>query len=353
MKKLLLFIFSTFITLNAYSFTLSGNSYCGSGVYSYHFSNYSYSPDITIKFSDYAYSPDFTFKQVNSPIGADIIFDDYAYSPDMNVCKSTYGITIKISDYSFSPDFTIKVSPYVYSADYTIYHNSSTFTLEEAIALIIATWASNSSNQYAPMTNSSYNSGYMEGVAIAALIYLLFDSSSDKWKCPSGYKRDLEYGCEKGFTANFYDGADAYDKGDYKTAIKHWELLAEHGNADAQYNLGFMYENGIGLKKSDYWAFLWTNKAAQLGQTNAQFAVGNMYRTGAGIVKDSKQTVKWFKEAGKKGHASAQFNLGAMYINGDGVNKSLKDAKYWIALANKNGHERAQEIWDDFELWKY
>ena len=353
MKKLLLFIFSTFITLNAYSFTLSGNSYCGSGVYSFHFSNYSYSPDITIKFSDYAYSPDFTFKQVNSPIGADIIFDDYAYSPDMNVCKSTYGTTIKISDYSYSPDFTIKVSPYVYSADYTIYHNSSTFTLEEAIALIIATWASNSSNQYAPMTNSSYNGDYMEAVAIAALIYLLFDSSSDKWKCPSGHKRDLEYGCVKGFVANLYEGVDAYEKGDYKTAIKHFDLLANNGSANAQFYIGKMYEKGISFKKNDYWAHHWINKAAQLGLSEAQYTLGYMYRNGAGVVKDSKQTVKWFNKAAKNGHAKAQFNLGAMYINGDTVDKSLKDAKYWIGLANKNGYERAQEIWDDFELWKY
>jgi hypothetical protein len=167
------------------------------------------------------------------------------------------------------------------------------------------------------MTNSSYNQGYMEGAATYTYINLssLLDSSSNKRECPSGYKIDLMSGCEKVFTANFNDGVDAFNKGDFKTAIKHWELLAEYGNADAQYNLGFMYENGIGLKKSDYWAFLWTNKAAQLGQTNAQFALGNMYRTGAGIVKDSKQTVKWFKEAGKKGHVSAQFNLGAMYIN--------------------------------------
>jgi hypothetical protein len=205
------------------------------------------------------------------------------------------------------------------------------------------------------MTNSSYNQGYMEGAATYTYINLssLLDSSSNKRECPSGYKIDLMSGCEKVFTANFNDGVDAFNKGDFKTAIKHWELLAEHGHASAQYNLGKMYEKGFGFKKSDYWAFLWVNKAAQLGLADAQYTLGYMYRNGAGVVKDSKQTVKLFKEAGKKGNAKAQFNLGAMYINGDTVNKSLKDAKYWIALANQNGHERAQEIWDDFELWKY
>ena len=209
-------------------------------------------------------------------------------------------------------------------------------------------------DRYAPMTNSSYNQGYMEGAGTGTGVSLnsLF-TSSDKWKCPSGYKRDIEYGCVKGFVANLYEGVDALNKGDYETAIKHFNLLANHGSANAQFYIGKMYENGISFKKNDYWAHHWINKAAQLGLPDAQFTLGNMYRTGAGVVKDSNQTFKWFKEAGKKGHPSAQFNLGAMYINGDGVDKSLKDAKYWIALANKNGHGRAQEIWDAFELWKY
>jgi TPR repeat protein len=209
-------------------------------------------------------------------------------------------------------------------------------------------------DRYAPMTNSSYNQGYMEGAGTGTVINLSsLLTSSDKWKCPSGYKRDLADGCVKGFVANLYEGVDALNKGDYETAIKHFNLLANHGSANAQFYIGKMYENGISFKKNDYWAHHWINKAAQLGLPDAQFTLGNMYRTGAGVVKDSNQTFKWFKEAGKKGHPSAQFNLGAMYINGDGVDKSLKDAKYWIALANKNGHGRAQEIWDAFELWKY
>ena len=211
------------------------------------------------------------------------------------------------------------------------------------------------SNKYGAMTGSTYLQGYMEGAATGVVVNLnsLFDSSSDKWKCPSGYKRDFADGCVKIFVADFNDGADAYQKGDYKTAIKHWELLAKAGNASAQYILGKMYENGVGFKKSDYWAFHWLKKAAELGHTDAQYTLGYMYRNGAGIVKNSEQTVKWFNKAGNKGHTKAQFNLGAMYINGDTVKKSLKDAKYWIQLAKKNGYGRAEEIWNEYELWKY
>ena len=44
----------------------------------------------------------------------------------------------------------------------------------------------------------------------------------------------------------FEDGLAAYDSGDYATALRHWQPLAEHGNADAQALLGHMYANGQG-----------------------------------------------------------------------------------------------------------
>lgn len=219
--------------------------------------------------------------------------------------------------------------------------------------------------------NSAYT-GCMEGKAQGQLLKQIIESSgnssnsnstksytrpvtssSDKWKCPAGYKRDLADGCVKGFVANLNDGLDAYEKGDYKTAIEHWELLANNGSANAQFYIGKMYEKGVHFAQNDYWAFQWISKAAELGLPDAEYTIGYIYRNGTGVVKDTKQTVKWFKKAAKKGHNKAQFNLGAMYINGDGVNQSMKEAKYWINLALKNGHPRAERIWNDFELWKY
>ena len=49
------------------------------------------------------------------------------------------------------------------------------------------------------------------------------------------------------YSADFNKGLDAYNDGDYATALKEWKPLAEEGNADAQYNLGVMYKNGWGV----------------------------------------------------------------------------------------------------------
>ena len=40
---------------------------------------------------------------------------------------------------------------------------------------------------------------------------------------------------------------EAYEKGDYKAALREWTPLAEHGYKEAQFNLGVMYENGQGV----------------------------------------------------------------------------------------------------------
>jgi TPR repeat protein len=47
--------------------------------------------------------------------------------------------------------------------------------------------------------------------------------------------------------ADFQDGLDAYDRGDYTTALKEWRPLAEEGDALVQYNLGTLYEMGQGV----------------------------------------------------------------------------------------------------------
>ena len=49
----------------------------------------------------------------------------------------------------------------------------------------------------------------------------------------------------------FSDGARAAIAGDYATAFGHWLPLAEGGDADAQYNLGNLYDRGLGRAEDD------------------------------------------------------------------------------------------------------
>jgi TPR repeat protein len=45
---------------------------------------------------------------------------------------------------------------------------------------------------------------------------------------------------------DFDKGFAAYQAGDFDTALQEWRPLAEQGDAMAQYNLGYIYDNGEG-----------------------------------------------------------------------------------------------------------
>ena len=56
---------------------------------------------------------------------------------------------------------------------------------------------------------------------------------------------------------DFDKGVRAYGAGDYATALKEWTVLAEQGIAEAQFNLGYKYENGNGVVQDYKEAVKW------------------------------------------------------------------------------------------------
>ena len=52
-------------------------------------------------------------------------------------------------------------------------------------------------------------------------------------------------------SADLQTGLAAYSSDDYATALREWKPLAEQGNADAQNNLGVLYEEGEGVPEDD------------------------------------------------------------------------------------------------------
>ncbi len=54
----------------------------------------------------------------------------------------------------------------------------------------------------------------------------------------------------------------------------------------------------------------WFTKAAEQGYFKAEFYLGKMYYNGLGVAQDYIEAGKWFKKAAIQGHAEAQFYLG-------------------------------------------
>jgi TPR repeat protein len=82
-------------------------------------------------------------------------------------------------------------------------------------------------------------------------------------------------------------------------------------------------------------------RAAEQGYAKAQYNLGCMYENGLGVTQDFVEAVKWFRKAAEQGFASAQKNLGAMYGRGQGVPQSNTKAFVWSSIAAESGDEGA------------
>jgi len=117
---------------------------------------------------------------------------------------------------------------------------------------------------------------------------------------------------------------------------------AQAGDAQAQFNLGYFYQEGQGVHRDYDQARNWYRKAAEQGFSNAQLNLGMLYFEGHGVHRDYSQAAIWFRKAAEKGNADGQFNLAGMYVDGEGVPQDYAEAIAWFRKAAEQGHERAQ-----------
>lgn len=117
---------------------------------------------------------------------------------------------------------------------------------------------------------------------------------------------------------------------------------AREGDMFAQYNLGLIYRDGLGVSPNRQLALEWFTKAAEQGYAPAQFELGSLYYTGTGVEQDYETAFSLFQRAAAQDHALAQYTLGIMYDNGRGVRRNELRALDWYRLSAANGCALAQ-----------
>jgi TPR repeat protein len=65
------------------------------------------------------------------------------------------------------------------------------------------------------------------------------------------------------------DAEAAIKRRDYATAVRLVRPLAEQGDANAQYNLGVFYDNGLGVPQDKVRAYMWFTLSAAQGREGA------------------------------------------------------------------------------------
>jgi hypothetical protein len=84
---------------------------------------------------------------------------------------------------------------------------------------------------------------------------------------------------------------------------------ADKGDPIAQFELGTLYANGVGIPKDDAEAVIWFRRAAEHGNADAQYTLALRYDNGQGVEKDGSQALDWYQKAAAQGNQDARNRL--------------------------------------------
>lgn len=130
---------------------------------------------------------------------------------------------------------------------------------------------------------------------------------------------------------------------DLGKAVEYYSRAAEAGNDEAQYNMGYCYEEGLGVFRSPARAVKWYRLSAEQGNAKSQNNLGNCYYWGSGVAQDCKEAFKWYTLSAGQGYGWAQYNLAECYEEGRGTAKNSAEAQRLYALAAAQGIADARE----------
>ncbi|MCH9020155.1 MAG: SEL1-like repeat protein [Proteobacteria bacterium] len=142
--------------------------------------------------------------------------------------------------------------------------------------------------------------------------------------------------------ADLVTGARAYRDGEYATALTEFRALAIKGDALAQYALGLMYTEGVGVSKDPDIAVGWYDKAARQGLAQAQYNLAVAHHMGVGTPRNFARAAHWYRMAAEQDDARSQNNLGYLYEKGRGVPQDDVQAADWYRRAAELGNTNAQ-----------
>ena len=140
-----------------------------------------------------------------------------------------------------------------------------------------------------------------------------------------------------------------------------YRKAAEQGQTEAQYMLGLMFSKGEGVPQDFVQARQWWEKAAakeaETGDTNvilsangsfyfnlyvngmAEYSLGELYSKGLGVSQDDDKARQWWEKAAAQHNPSAQVLVGSLYEHGEGVNKDCATAREWFDEACRGGFQ--------------
>ena len=130
---------------------------------------------------------------------------------------------------------------------------------------------------------------------------------------------------------------------DSDTDKVYWlQKSAKLGNKQAQNDLGYHYENGIGVEKNPTLAVKFYTLSAQQNYALAQYNLALCYQEGIGTLQNPAQAIKFYTLSAQQNYALAQYNLALCYQYGINVKPNLTKAIELYTLSANQDYPLAQ-----------
>ncbi|MAQ71415.1 MAG: hypothetical protein CL565_04390 [Alphaproteobacteria bacterium] len=147
--------------------------------------------------------------------------------------------------------------------------------------------------------------------------------------------------------AAIYTAGHAGVEGSYETAAKWFEEASYNGIANARYNLGVLYQQGLGVPKDETKAVQLYKAASYLQHPEAQYNLGIAYIEGVGVDHDIRHAAYYFERAADNNVTEAAYNLGLIHENGLMGTSEPDEALFWYSVAANKGNPEAIKALDE------
>ncbi len=121
----------------------------------------------------------------------------------------------------------------------------------------------------------------------------------------------------------------------FDKAVPLLKKSAELGNAEAQYNLGYCYQAGVGVEKNQKTAIEWYQKSADKGFNDALYQLMMAYGNGDGVEQDPKKAFSYALKCAENNDGTCMWNVVNCYYSGKGVEKSIDKMLEWAIRLGK------------------
>jgi TPR repeat protein len=127
-------------------------------------------------------------------------------------------------------------------------------------------------------------------------------------------------------------------------AAEFYQKAADKGSAQAQNNIGYMYDTGKGVAQNYVKAMEWYQKSAAQGNLYAHVAIGALYEGGYGVPEDYGKALEWYHKAADMNHPDAMEHIARVYLCDESGRKDYNKAMDWYQKAATLGSKYAESV---------